>query len=340
MGISGILGAVAAGGSLMSGLGGLFGNSGAQAPPQFQMPGLGEASGGALGGIGNLNSYNLYQPNIPQATGITQNLVNNPYAGGYLGGSVTAGGLGQLQALGQYGQGQNLINTGQSLTPYAGSVLQTGFDPQQQLYQRTLATTLGQQQAANALSGVGTTPYGAGLTDANLQNFNIDWQNAQLNRQIQALQGAGGALQTGGGLIGQGVNMQAAAPAQYLTASSYPYSAYQQIGGNQLGALTNLGQFGMGASQLPQQQIADYLNYIQAGNQANQVANQNATLQAQIQNMYQGQIGQGLAGFGNLASKSNFNFGGGALPNAVNPGFNFAPTQYTSGGYLNYGPGY
>lgn len=300
MGISGTLGAIAAGGSLLSGLGGLFGNSGAQAPPQFQIPGMGQAASGALGGIGSLGNYNVYGNLLGQAQNIGQNTVNNPYAGSYIGGAATAGGLGQLQALGQYGTGQGLINTGQSLTPYAGQVLQTAFDPQQQLYQQTLAQTQAQQQAANAQAGVGTTPYGAGLTDASLQNFNIAWQQQQLQNQLAGLSGAGGALQTGGGLIGAGTQLQAGAPGQYLQASQYPYSAYGQVGSNQLGTLNTLGQFGTSASQIPQQQVQDYISYLGAGNQSNQVANQNAQLQAQLQNMYQGQIGAGLSGLSNV----------------------------------------
>lgn len=310
MGISGTLGAVAAGGSLLSGLGGLFGHSGAQAPPQFQMPAQGQAATNAFQGIGALGGYNQYWPNINQAQGITQNLVNNPGAGQYLSGAQTAGGLGQLQALGQYGAGQQVQGYGQQLAPYAGAVMNTAFDPQQALYNQTLAQTLQQQQAQQAAAGIGTTPYGAGLTNQALQNFNIGWQQQQLQNQLAGLSSASGALGQAGNLVGAGQQLQAAAPGQYLTSAGLPYNVYGNIGAGQFSALNQLGQFGQSASQLPQQQIADYLQYVGAGNAANQTANQTVGLQAQLQNMYQNQIGAGLSGLGNVNWGNIFGSGG------------------------------
>jgi hypothetical protein len=300
MGISGTLGAISAGGSLASGLAGLFGHSGAQAPPQWQMPGMSQAAGSALGGIGNLGQYNTYGQLLPQAMQTGQSLINNPYAGNYMTGGMNASQLGQLQALGQYGQGQNLINLGGNVLPgYAATVMGTGFDPQQQLYNQQYAQNVAQTQAQLAQTGTAMSPYGAGVAAGSNQNFDIAWQNAQLNRQLAALQGAGGALQTGGGLVGQGSQMQAAAPGQYLQASQMPYSVFGQIGGDQLNTLNALGQFGQSGSQIPQQQITDWLNYVGTGNQANQIANQNALTSAAIQNMYMGQIGSGMSGLGN-----------------------------------------
>lgn len=283
------LGGLAGLGSLASGIGGLFG-AGAQAPPQFNMPGMGQAASSALSGIGGLGQYNLYAPNIGTAQNITSSLVNNPYAGAYQQGALTAGGMGQQAALNQYGLGGQLGAAG-------GAVLGTAFDPQSQLYNYTLAQTMAQQNAQNAAAGVGTTPYGAGLQDQNIAQFNMNWQNQQLARQLQGLQGAGGAYQTAAGL-------QGAAPQQYLTASAMPYSTYAGIGQGQLGALTGLGQFGQAASTLPQQQIQDYTSYLQTGNQAASVANQQAVTQAALQNMYMNQIGAGLSGLGNFYGSS------------------------------------
>lgn len=312
MGISGIAAGIGGAMSLASGIIGKSGG-GVQAPPTFQMPAMGEAATNAYQGIGNLGNYNVYGQLLPQAEGIGQSSVANPYTGNYLSGAVTGGQLGQLQALSQYGQGQGLINAGQGIMPWANQVLQTGFDPQQQLYNQTYAQTNAQQQAQNAAAGVGTTPYGAGLADANTQNFNIAWQNAQLNRQLQALQGAGGAMTQGGGLVGQGIGYQASAPLQYMQAGQMPYSAYGQITGNQLGTLGQLGQFGQSASALPQQQIADWLQYVGAGNQSNQIAQSNAALQANLSNMYNNQIYSGLAGLGNVNWGNIFGTGSGGL---------------------------
>jgi hypothetical protein len=75
----------------------------------------------------------------------------------------------------------------------ASAVLQTGFDPQSALYNRTYGQTLDQQRAINAMSGVGTSPYGAGVTSQAMSDFNLDWQDRQLQRQTDALASAGTA---------------------------------------------------------------------------------------------------------------------------------------------------
>ena len=193
-----------------------------------------------------------------------------------------------MQALGQYGAGQQLQGG-------ANQVMNTAFDPQQALYNQLYAKTMAQQNANNAMAGVGMTPYGAGLADQNTQNFNIAWQAQQLQNQIAGLNSATGATQAGQGL-------SAAAPGQYLNASQTPYNVYGQIGAGQIGALNTLGQFGQAASTIPQQQIQDYQAYLGGGAQQQSVNNQSAALQAQLNNMYQNQFGAGLSGLGNAYS--------------------------------------
>jgi len=104
------------------------------------------------------------------------------------------------------------------------------------------------------------TPYGAGLENQALNNFNIDWQNNQLQRQIQGGQAASG--------------LQSGAAGQYANASAMPYGAAQTIGGNQFDSLRNLGGFGTSAAQIPQQQIQDYQNYLGWGTGQQGMGNQ------------------------------------------------------------------
>ena len=98
---------------------------------------------------------------------------------------------------GIYGALQGMVNASQlqdlsgSAIPYAQQILQTGFDPQSQLYNRTAGQVSDQSNAINAMSGVAGTPYGAGLSDMNMRNFNIDWQNNLLNRERTAASGFG-----------------------------------------------------------------------------------------------------------------------------------------------------
>lgn len=285
--------------ALGAGIGGLIGGSPAQnvqLPQMFQMPNMGAAANQAYGGIGNLGQYNLYAPNIGTAQNITGGLVSNPYAPAYQQGANVAGQLGQLQALGQYGAGN-------ALTQSALGTLNTAMDPQQALYNQQLQQTLAQQGAMNAAAGVGTTPYGASMTNQDIQNFNIAWQNNLLNRQLAGLSGAGTAL-------GQGAYLSGQAPSQYLQGAAVPYATYSGIGQGQLGALSGLGQFGTQASGIPQQQIGDYLSYIGAGNQAGQVANQQAQVALNQANLaYNQNLGYGQMIGGGLASLGNQGFG-------------------------------
>jgi hypothetical protein len=314
--MAGSLGIAAGLGSAASGLFGLFGSSNASAPQQFQTPNMSGAANNAYSGIGNLGNYNTYAPNIGAVQGITSGLVNNPYSGGYQQGANTAGGLGQMQALGQYGAGQNLQGG-------ANAVLNTAFDPQSALYNQTLQNVTAQQNAQNAAAGVGTTPYGAGLQDQNLQNFNIAWQQQQLANQVSGLNASTGATQAAQGL-------QAAAPGQYLTASQTPYNVYGQIGAGQIGAYNQLGQFGQSASALPQQQIADYQAYLQGGASQQGVNNQSAALANQEQQQNLGNIFGGLGALGGIGGLGGF---GGSSGGSYYGGGNI----YSSPAYSGYG---
>jgi hypothetical protein len=281
MGISGTIGALSGLGSLGLGAYGLFGGGGNAAPPQqFQFPEQSQAAFGALGGAQGLGQYNTYGNTLGQYGQIAQGLVNNPYAAGAQAGANVGGKLGMQTGLGAVNQGQNLYGAG-------NSVLNTAFDPQSDLYNRTLAQVQQQQNVQNANAGVGSTPYGAGLTDYNIGNFNIDWQNQQLGRQLSGLQGAGQAY-------GQGAQLQQGGVGSYLQGSAVPYSTYGQIGQGQLGALGQYGAYGQQAAQLPQQQIQDYLNYLQASTGQQQANTGSAQLGFNEQLGYGGLLAGGL----------------------------------------------
>jgi hypothetical protein len=228
-------------------------------------------------GIGGLGQFNAYQGLFPQYQGIGQGLVGDPNAQGFQQGAGTASQLGQGAALGAYGAGGGLMGLG-------GQIANTAFDPQSALYNRTVQQLQDQTRAGESARGIANTPYGAGLENQALGNFNIDWQNQQLQRQIQGGQAAGG-------LVGQGAGLQAGAPGAYYGASALPYQTSQGIGQGQLGALGQIGQFGAAGAQIPQQQIQDYLNYLGWGTGA-----QNAGNQAQL----------GLGQFGLNQSKQAF----------------------------------
>lgn len=270
-----------------------------QSPQSFQIPNMQQSAFGAFNSIGNLsNSFGgLGSSVLPQAEQTANNLFNNPYAGGFQTGAGQAANLGTDAALAGFQTGANNIGIGQSLVPYASQVLQTGMDPQSQLYNQTLQQVTDQSNVNNAQSGVATTPYGAGLTNQADANFNINWQNQQLNRQTQALGAAGGALQTGTGISNTGVNQMNAAPGQLVQSAMLPYATYSDIGQGQNQALSSLLGLGSSGEALGQAPIQDYLSYLGVGNQSDSVSNQLFGDQLQQSNLSFNQLGT-LAGLG------------------------------------------
>ena len=124
--------------------------------------------------------------------------------------------------------GNSALLGGMAAGSYAPQALAAGFDPMNKQYAQQFAQNQNQANAVNAMSGVANTPYGAGLTQQADQNFNLNWEQQALQRQ-----------QTG-----------AQTAASLLGAQNAGIAA----GGN---ALTQ-------GAGLQQQQIQDYLAYLQA----------------------------------------------------------------------------
>lgn len=315
------IGALASGGSALYSLFG-GGSNTPTAPTVFQPQNLSGADANAYSGIGNLGQYNNYGAVQPQANATFNSLYNNPYASTYQAGSnaiaPTAWGVGGQQV----GAGSDLINSGQSMLPYAQSILNTGFDPQSALYARTLQQTTDQTRAAQAARGIQTSPYGAGVENTALSNFNIDWQNQQLNRQNTAAQGAGYLTNSAGNAINLGQNVGTQGINTLNAAAALPYSTANTIGNNQFGAINSFGGTGQQATTIPQQQISDYLQYLGLGNSAASTANsvygnQNTAQQNQFnqQQILGSNLGKSISGIGTAYGNGGFNWmGGGAAP--------------------------
>lgn len=163
------------------------------------------------GGQG-LTDY-LYGNVLPQTNEAAQQL--NGLTGSLIPGQVS--GIGGVQGIGQQVSGQqgqygSILSglTGQlagsglpgvsALQGGANSLLQTGFDPQNALFNQQTQQLQDQVRSSNAAAGVASTPYGAGLENQAQSNFDINWQNQQLARQQSALSGAGSAYGQAGGL--------------------------------------------------------------------------------------------------------------------------------------------
>jgi len=303
-------------------LSGMFGGGGAgdvKAPPSYQFQNMGGADVGAYGGIQGLGQFgNLATGTLPYAQSTFNQQFNNPYAGGAQSGANFASGLGQNAALGAYGAGSQLTGAGKGALPYAQQIFQTSMDPQQALYNRTFQQTQDAVNAQNAASGISTTPYGAGVAGEALGNFNMNWQNQQLQRQALGAQAGGGLIGQAGGAINTGTSLMNAAPGAYAQASAMPFGTYSGIGQNQNQFTSQYLSQILQAQGVPQQQIQDYIAYLSAGTSqqnANTALFQQQLNQNQMafnqQQQYGSQLGKSLYGIGQGPSGGWGSFFGG-----------------------------
>jgi hypothetical protein len=255
-----------------------------------------------------------------QGAGYTNNILNNQYAGGYQSAANQAGGLfGQLgsQASGAssalYGAGNQALGAG-------SSILNTAFDPQNALYARTQQQQQDQTNAQLASTGVGATPYGASVAAQNNSNFNIDWQNNELQRQIAGAGAYGQLNNTANQDFAGGASQGQGGADATLASGQLPYSTSNAINQANIGALGNQQALYGNATNASDQ----YLGLSNQGYQ-NQLAQYNAQ-NAQNQGMFGGigsLLGDALGGFGSFGglfgggiSQLTSLFGGGGVGNA------------------------
>ena len=67
------------------------------------------------------------------------------------------------------------------------SVFNMALDPNQALYDRTRQQVQEGARAGQSARGIAMSPFGAGLENDAMRNFNIDWQNNLLSRATQGL---------------------------------------------------------------------------------------------------------------------------------------------------------
>lgn len=292
-------------------------NPGVSFVNQFQP----QADAGAFNQIGQVASYIPRISNIAnRASAIGANAggmgqagsqrivdqLNNPAGAQYWSPNLGFQMLQEAGLAGPSGQGKPGTGNDLGLASYAQQALQTGFDPQQQLYNRTLQQVQQQTRAGLEARGLDKTPYGAGTESDALKNFNIDWQNTQQQRQQQgsqtasALGGLQNLLAQGGMGIFSGYNQA------NLAATSPILAGLQGVLQGQQGQVT-----AQQAANLP---FTDYIQYLsQATNQNNAVINAyKAQADAAIANQQlQNQADQAnMAGIGKLAGTGLGLFGG------------------------------
>lgn len=267
-----------------------------QAPTPYQPANQAGADQGFQSGVQQLSGAGsqLYGQVAPQLSQITSNVANNPYYQQAQQGAQTAATTATSQVAPQQLQGASQLSGLSQIGGLAGlSTLNSGFDPQSTLYNQQYQQQLDQQNAINAQSGVSGSPYGASVAGQASQNFNTNWQNQQLARQIAAL----GAYGTNLGAVGAGQttasNLGTAGLNTQASAAQLPSDIYLQQQQAQLAALSSQVQGttqALGPTQTATQDQGAYLNI-------GQTASQGATTAAQANNQANAAA---AAGFGQL----------------------------------------
>lgn len=251
--------------------------------------------------INAMQGNNPFTQQQPQYAGVRDSTVNNPYAFGAQSGA-NAGGTAATnagnQSINSAGQIAGTIPT----TLNAGQqVLNTAFDPQQELYKRTLQQLQDQVRTGQAARGITQSGYGANLEDQALSNFNIDWQNNQLGRQTTGLTAYNGATSAAGGAANTASNLGTAGSEQLYTGGKMPYTQYNSNEGSILDALNAYSASQSGANSQNQTVASDLLQYLGLG-----ASQSNTQAQLNMSN-YKNQLAAYQSGQDQLSSL----FGGG-----------------------------
>lgn len=193
-----------------------------------------------------------------------------------------------------------------------------GMDPQNALYNQNLQKTNDQANVSNAQYGL-TGQQAAGNVQQADTNFNIDWQNTQLERALAGLSGAGTATNAAGAAGTTANNVGSAGAGSILAGGAAPYTAGQTVGANQETALQQYLSQLLGPVNSSQSTIGDLAGYLNQG--INASASQGSQALANYYASLQG------AGAGAV--------GGGALGNSLASLFTTQATPVATGGQTN-----
>lgn len=285
-------------------------------PPIYQLSGMGTADYNTQAGIANIQQNPQLQNIYNQAQGSLGYIPASP--SGYnpqqivQSGQNIQGAAAQLPQSstnvysaiqGMPGMASDVSAASQGLPYMAQQIYQTGFDPQNALFNQLQQQVADQTGSIEAMQGLGGTPYAAGLEAQNLANFDTAWQNNLLNRETQAgqsanqlLQGYAGDQTAAGGILGQygqGALQSGQLAQQYgqlLAQGADVMAQAPQMQSMISNALQSMASMPI---QQQQQAVADQLQYLSTGNQAESVGVQaqgvaNQAAQAQAAQMMQG----------------------------------------------------
>ena len=197
-------------------------------------------------------------PYYGQSLAQGENINYQPYLqgaqqAGNMYGQVGQAAQGQMAGYGQ--QAQTALGQQQQMYSAGNQIMQTAFDPQNALFNQTQQTLQDQVNAGQAARGLGNSAEGAMEESNAMSNFDINWQNNQLQRQAQGISSGVAANQAGvqqGNLYGQDQSAGLAAGNSAATAyglqGQTPMQA-QQYAAAQPGAVANQYQQYMAGQQ-------------------------------------------------------------------------------------------
>lgn len=172
-------------------------------------------------------------------------LATNPFQPSAVASAQTAGTQSTAQGGQNIGQADFLRFLARQGGGAAGQVLNTGMDPQGALYNRTAQQLQDQIRVGQGARGITMSPYGAGLENKAMSDFNIDWQNNLLNRQISALGAFGTASNAATGTSTGGANIGQQGVGQTQAGGYLPYQQSQENQANDINnwlAIISAGQ--------------------------------------------------------------------------------------------------
>ncbi len=310
--------------------GGIQGMANAQSIPHanFNIPGAGNWADALLTqDMSNLNTDAMRNLGMvdPQLMAAYQQMLGIDASGLTPAGQQAGAQYGDLAQLSQLfggmlgGQAQGDIAQQNALRQAGGQAYQAGLDPQLQLHDYMQQQVVDNSRAATSARGIGMSANAAGIENQATSNFNMDWQNQQLQRQLAGLQGmtgANSAANQSGQLAGMDLSgamgYQQLAPGYTMSAAMAPISAQQsqfQMPMDYANMFSQAeGQDVLGQQANVMSSIYPYLGMAQQGQEAQFWGNLSSV---QARNAMQQQSYQGLSGGGqSQGSNSQGSWGG------------------------------
>ena len=225
--------------------------------------------------------YDQVTSNPYYAQALTGTEAVQPLAGSLLGDATSnAAGLSGLSNLSS-GAGQQLYST--------------AFDPQKAIFNQGQGQLIDQSNAVNSMSGLGASPYGAGVTSNALGNYDLGYQKQQLANEtagasgLSALAGAASGAASGAQSVGAtGINT-------YTGTAAAPANISNTQAATDLSDLSSLTNLGEAQYQLPQQTLNDLQSYLGLGQAASMDSGQLGAQGLQ-------ELGSSLQGVGGVAN--------------------------------------